>query len=45
MIHGKGLDTVLDLDGVIIEQVGGCWTKFEVRQVPPYRRNTPWYPL
>ncbi len=35
MIDGQDIDTLLDLDGVIIEQAGGCWTKFEVRR--PYR--------
>lgn len=33
MTNGQDLDTLIDLDGVIIEQAGGCWTKFEVRQV------------
>ena len=32
MIDGQDIDTLLDLDGVIIEQAGGCWTKFEVRR-------------
>lgn len=29
MTNGQDLDTLIDLDGVIIEQAGGCWTKFE----------------
>jgi hypothetical protein len=33
MPHGQDIDTLLDLDGVIIEQAGGCWTKFEVRRI------------
>ena len=33
MDHGKDIDTLLDLDGVIIEQVGGFWTKFEIRRI------------
>ena len=33
MADGQDLDTLLDLDGVIIEQAGGCWTKFEVRRI------------
>ena len=32
-MNGQGIETLLDLDGVIIEQAGGCWTKFEVRQI------------
>jgi hypothetical protein len=35
MAHEKNIDTLLDLDGIIIEQVGGYWTKFEVRRIPP----------
>jgi len=33
MAHEKNIDVLLDLDGVIIEQVGGFWTKFEVRRL------------
>jgi hypothetical protein len=33
MTYGQDIDTLLDLDGVIIEQAGGCWTKFEVRRI------------
>jgi hypothetical protein len=32
MAREKGIDTLLDLDGIIIEQTGGYWTKFEVRR-------------
>ncbi len=32
-----GLDTLLDLDGSILEQEGGYWTKIEVRRVPMSR--------
>lgn len=35
MAHGKDIDTLLDLDGVIIDQVGGYWTKFEARRILP----------
>ena len=30
-----GLDTLLDLDGSILEQEGGYWIKIEARLVPP----------
>lgn len=30
-----GLDTLLDLDGSILEQEGGYWIKIEVRRIPP----------
>ena len=33
MARGQDIDILLDLDGVIIEQAGGCWTKFEVRRI------------
>jgi hypothetical protein len=29
-----GLDTLLDLDGSVLEQEGGFWIKIEARQVP-----------
>ena len=29
MTQNKDIDTLLDLDGIIIEQTGGYWTKFE----------------
>ncbi len=35
MAYGKEINTLLDLDGVIIEQAGGYWTKFEVKQISP----------
>lgn len=35
MTHGKDINTLLDLDGIVIEQAGGYWTKFDVRCVPP----------
>src|SRR5580704_9536789 len=34
MTHGKDIDTLLDLDEIVIEQLEGYWTKFEVRRVP-----------
>lgn len=35
MSHAEGLDTLLDLDGVIIAQEGGYWVKFEAYRVTP----------
>lgn len=35
MGRDNGLDTLLALDGLIIAQEGGCFVKFEVRQVDP----------
>ena len=29
----NAIETLLNLDGVVIEQAGGHWTKFEVREV------------
>ena len=29
MIHDENIDILLDLDGTVIEQAGGHWTKFE----------------
>src|SRR3990167_8789487 len=34
MTHDKDIDTLLDLDGIIIEQIGGYWAKFEIRRIP-----------
>jgi hypothetical protein len=34
MKNKNDIETLLNLDGVVIEQVGGHWTKFEVREVP-----------
>jgi hypothetical protein len=31
---GVGLETLLELDGSILEQEGGFWIKIEARQVP-----------
>jgi len=33
-----GLDTLLDLDGSILEQEGGYWIKIEARRIPPSER-------
>lgn len=33
MTHGKDIHTLIDLDGIVIEQVGGYWTKFEAQRV------------
>lgn len=33
-----GLDTLLDLDGSILEQEGGYWVKIEVRRIPTSKR-------
>jgi hypothetical protein len=37
----KSIDVLLDLDGVIIEQAGGHWTKFEVRRAPKCTEEIP----
>ena len=34
MVHDKGLDRLLDLDGFIIAQEGGYWVKLKARKVP-----------
>lgn len=34
MNNKYNIDTLLNLDGIVIEQAGGHWTKFEVREVP-----------
>ena len=31
----SGLETLLELDGRVLEREGGFWIKIEVRQVPP----------
>lgn len=41
MAHGKDIDMLLDLDGIIIEQLGGYWTKFEVRRIPKVSEEIP----
>jgi hypothetical protein len=41
MANNKDIDTLLDLDGVVIEQVGGYWTKFEVRRIPQTTEEIP----
>src|SRR5688572_13547151 len=33
MNYYEGIASLLDLDGMIIEQAGGYWTKFEARQL------------
>jgi hypothetical protein len=33
MTHQNNLDTLLDLNGIIIKQLGGYWVKFEVYRV------------
>jgi Family of unknown function (DUF6516) len=33
MDRHKGIDSLLNLDGMVIEQTGGYWTKFEARQL------------
>ncbi len=37
----KDINTLLDLDGQIIEQAGGHWTKFEVKLVPKTTEGIP----
>lgn len=41
MSHDKDIDTLLDLDGLVIEQAGRYWTKFEVRQIPQITEEIP----
>lgn len=41
MAHTKDIQTLLDLDGVVIEQAGGYWTKFEVRRIPQATEEMP----
>jgi len=41
MDYDKNIDTLLDLDGVVIEQVGRYWTKFEVRRIPKITEEIP----
>lgn len=41
MTYDKDIDTLLDLDGVIIEQIGGYWTKFEIRRIPRVTEEIP----
>jgi hypothetical protein len=41
MGHNKDIETLLDLDGVVIEQAGGYWTKFEVRRVSQTTEEIP----
>ena len=31
----RGLETLLDLDGSVLEQEGGFWIKIEARRAPP----------
>jgi hypothetical protein len=33
-VNNKSLETLLNLDGIVIEQAGGHWAKFEVHEVP-----------
>lgn len=33
MTYTNNIDTLLDLDGIVMEQAGGHWVKFEVRRV------------
>jgi hypothetical protein len=41
MDHYKNIDVLLDLDGIIIEQAGGYWVKFEARQLPVATEQIP----
>lgn len=41
MPHNKDIDTLLDLDGIVIEQAGGYWTKFEVRRIQQAMEEIP----
>lgn len=37
----KGLDYLLDLDGEVLTQEGGCWVKIEVRSLDKATRECP----
>ena len=41
MAPNKDINTLLDLDGVVIEQAGGHWTKFEVRRISQATEKIP----
>lgn len=41
MAHDNDIDTLLELDGVIIEQVAGYWTKFEVKRISKITEEIP----
>jgi len=41
MSHSKNIETLLDLDGMVIEQAGGYWTKFEVQKIANTTKEKP----
>ena len=41
MAFCKDIDTLLDLDGIIIEQVGKYWVKFEARRISKTTEEIP----
>lgn len=41
MGHKKDIETLLDLNGIVIEQRGGYWTKFEVRRTESTTEEVP----
>src|SRR5665648_296951 len=41
MNNGKDIEILLDLDGIVIEQAGGYWTKFEVWRIPQATEEIP----
>src|SRR3990167_3942374 len=41
MADGSGIDTLLELDGLIIAQLAGHWVKFEAHRVSPVTQEIP----
>jgi hypothetical protein len=41
MSKDKGLDYLLDLDGEILAQEGGCWVKIEAKKLDRATRESP----
>jgi len=41
MSKGKGLEYLLDLDGEILAQDGGCWIKIEARRLDKSTKECP----
>lgn len=41
MPNNSDIETLMDLNGMIIEQVGGYWVKFEVKRMPKSTEEMP----
>ena len=41
MSYTKDIETLLDLNGIVIEQAGGYWTKFEVQKISNATKERP----